>query len=297
MRICVIFNPAAKGDKARRLRRQLAAISSQAALKQTTCAGDAQRLAAEAVREGFEVIVAAGGDGTVNEVLNGLADAPDGLKQARLGVLPLGTVNVLAQELGLPLAAEPAWETILRGRELRIDLPWVEWTGDGSPQRRYFAQLAGAGLDARAVELVSWSLKKKIGKFAYIWAGLQTLSRRAPPIVVSDGQTSLSCELVLFGNGQLYAGPYRLFPEASSRDGLLDATVFPRLGWGTLFRCGPRLFLCKRLPAGVTRPLRAAQFTLTSEGRMPFELDGELVGHLPATFGVHPGALRAIVPS
>jgi diacylglycerol kinase (ATP) len=138
VRICVIFNPVAKGDKARRLRTQLDTIGSQAALKQTTCAGDARRLAAEAVKEGFEIVVAAGGDGTVNEVLNGLGDAPKGFARARLGVLPLGTVNVLARELGVPLSPGPAWEIILRNQERRADLPWAEWDSAVGRERRYF---------------------------------------------------------------------------------------------------------------------------------------------------------------
>jgi len=296
VRICVIFNPTARGDKARRFRAQLDAIGARAALKQTACAGDARRLAAEAVNEGFEVIVAAGGDGTVNEALNGLGDAPEGFARARLGVLPLGTVNVLARELGLPLASAPAWEAILRGRERRVDLPWVEWTTAAGPQRRYFAQLAGAGLDARAVELVSWPLKRKIGPLAYVVAGLRALCERAPRITVSDGQVSATGALVLLGNGRLYGGQFVLFPRANMSDGLLDATVFPRAGWGTLLRTGPVLLACKRLPAGVSRTLRSAALTLTSDGPVPFELDGELVGHLPAQFGVRPGALRLAVP-
>src|SRR5882672_2238462 len=97
--ICVIFNPTARGDKAKRFRQQLDSIAKQAKLKQTTAAGDARRLAAEAVKEGFDTIVAAGGDGTLNEVLNGIGDAPKGFEGARLGLLPLGTVNVFAREL------------------------------------------------------------------------------------------------------------------------------------------------------------------------------------------------------
>ena len=296
VRICVIFNPTARGDKARHFRKQLDAIGAHAALKQTTCAGDAHRLGTEAVSEGFDIVVAAGGDGTMNEVLNGLGDVPDGFARTRLGVLPLGTVNVLARELGLPLSTEPAWEAILRNRELRVDLPWAEWTTAAGKQRRYFAQLAGAGLDARAIELVSWPLKKKIGPLAYVVAGLKALGERAPQITISDGRTSATGELVLLGNGRLYGGHYELFPQADMSDGLLDATVFPKAGWGTLLRTGPLLLICKRLPKSVSRTLRSPAFTLTSDGPVPFELDGELVGHLPATFGLVPGALRLAGP-
>ena len=102
MRVCVIFNPVAKGDKARHFRAHLDAVGRHASLKLTRCAGDARALAAEAVREGFEIIVAAGGDGTLNEVLNGIGDVPNGFDQTRLAVLPLGTVNVFARELRIP---------------------------------------------------------------------------------------------------------------------------------------------------------------------------------------------------
>ena len=120
------------------------------------------------MREDFQVIVAAGGDGTLNEVLNGIGEEPDGFGRARLGVLPLGTVNVFAREIGMPLGLRRAWEVIRRGRESAIDLPQAEFGARDKSQRRWFAQLAGAGLDAHAVELVDWKLKKKIGFFAYV---------------------------------------------------------------------------------------------------------------------------------
>ena len=296
VRICVIFNPTAKGDRARRFRAQLDAISAHATLKQTTGAGEARRLAAGAVNEGFNVVVAAGGDGTVNEVLNGLGDAPDGFARARLGVLPLGTVNVFARELGLPLSPGAAWEVMLRDRERRVDLPWVEWAAPRGQPRRYFAQLAGAGLDARAIQLVSWRLKKWIGPLAYIYAGLKAMGEHAPRIRVSDGRTSMAGELVLIGNGRRYGGEYAVFPSASLNDGLLEAAVFPKAGWGTLLRCGPALLARQRLPAGVSRVMRASALTLAGEARVPFELDGELIGHLPATFGLQTEALRVAVP-
>ncbi len=296
MRTCVIFNPTAKGNKARHFRVQLDAIAARAALRPTACAGEARRLAAEAVREGFEVIVAAGGDGTVNEALNGLADVSDGFARTRLGVLPLGTVNVLARELGLPLRIAEAWQVILRGQERRLDLPWVEWPAGTGKERRYFVQLAGAGLDARAVEGVSWALKQKTGPLAYIVAGLKALAQPAPRITVSDGQVNRVGELVLIGNGRFYGGDYVVFPEARADDGLLDVKVFPKAGWSTLLRTGPVLLTRKRLPAGVCQSFRTGHFTLTSESEVPFQLDGELAGRLPATFGLQPATLRLCVP-
>ena len=290
------FNPAARGNKARHFRRQLDAIGSQCALKATAAAGDARRLAAEAVGEGFELVVAAGGDGTVNETLNGLGDAPEGFERARLGVLPLGTVNVFARELRIPLRLERAWEVLQRGRETRIDLPRVEFSENGVRRQCYFAQLAGAGFDARAIELVDWSHKKKIGPLAYVIAGLKALRERQPKITVCADSQSVTGEFVLVGNGRFYGGPVEIFPQADLRNGLLEICVFPRLNWWTLFRCAPGLFLSRQLPARAAQTLQAAQFNLAGEPGTAFELDGEWVGHLPATFSVERERLRVVVP-
>ena len=125
MRICVIFNPAARGDKARRFREHLGELDGKPVLRPTTGAGTGRTIAAEAVHEGFDVIVAAGGDGTVNEVLNGIADAPSGLERVRFAALPLGTINVFAREIQMPRELAAAWKVILAGRDTRIDLPEV----------------------------------------------------------------------------------------------------------------------------------------------------------------------------
>ncbi|MCX6890760.1 MAG: diacylglycerol kinase family lipid kinase [Verrucomicrobia bacterium] len=296
MRTCVIFNPAARGEKARHFRRHLEALGNQATLKLTAAAGDARRLAEEAVNEGFDIVVAAGGDGTLNEVLNGLGDAPEGFERARLGLLPLGTVNVFARELGLPVRLEAAWEAIQQGKETRIDLPCVDHEADGLRQRRYFAQLAGAGLDARAIELVHWPLKKRIGPLAYVVAGLKALMGAQSKITVTGGGRSETGELVLIGNGRLYGGQYRIFPGADLRDGRLDVCVFPRVNWLTLARCGPALLLQGRPPASLVRAFQAESLTLTSPVPTPLEADGELLGRLPATFSVQRSRLRVIVP-
>ncbi len=295
VRACVIFNPSAKGEKARRFRRHLDAIATQCTLKLTTCPGDAQRLAAEAVGEGFDTIVAAGGDGTLNEVLNGIGDAPEGFDRARIGVLPLGTVNVFAREVAIPFNPVKAWEIVQGGRERRIDLPSVEYAANGASRRRYFAQLAGAGLDARAIELVDWETKKKVGTLAYIIAGLRALMGPPSRITAAGSQTAEG-GLVLVGNGRLYGGRYQVFPDAHLQDGQLDVCVFPRVNWVTLARCGPPLLLAGRVPAAVTRTFRTSSLVLESEMPTPFEVDGELIGHLPATFSVAASKLRVVVP-
>lgn len=292
MRICVIFNPAARGDKARRFRRHLDEIGAQSGLKLTSGPGDARRLAAEAVVEKYEVVVAAGGDGTVNEVLNGIADAPEGFDRATLGVLPLGTVNVFARELGLPQKLDAAWKRIREGASRQIDLPKVEFASGTSRQRRYFVQLGGAGLDARAIELVNWELKRRTGPLAYVWAGLHAMLDTPPEITADSGAQRATGGLVLIGNGRLYGGSYRVFPKAELQDGLLDVCVFPRVNWWTLTRCGPPLLLKGKLPSGVVEHFQAANLTLNSPTKVPLEVDGELIGHLPAAFSVERKRLR-----
>jgi diacylglycerol kinase (ATP) len=291
VRICVIFNPAARGDKARRFRRHLDTIGGGAALKATAAAGDARRLAAEAVAEKYDLIAAAGGDGTVNEVLNGIGDA-NGFEKARLGVLPLGTVNVFARELKLPLRIDRAWEILQRGNEIKIDLPCAEFSKEGVRKKIYFAQMGGAGLDARAIELMDFSVKKKIGPLAYVVAGLSALREKKPQIKVSANGQNYSGELVLIGNGKFYGGTFRIFPDAEMRDGLLEICIFPKTDWLTLARCGPALLTLGRLPMNRALCVRANKFELS--GDSAFELDGEWIGRLPAAFSIEREKLRVV---
>jgi len=296
VRICVIFNPAARGEKARRFRSHIDDIGADCCLKPTRSAGMGRALAAEAVREGFDTIVATGGDGTVNEVLNGIGDEPEGFARARLAVLPLGTVNVFARELEMPLHLNRAWSVIRRGRESSIDLPQVEFSANGQRHRRYFAQLAGAGFDARAVELVDWELKKRIGFFAYVVAGLKALRADQPQISTEGGPQPVAGEQVLVGNGRLYGGSFAIFSKAKLCDGLLDVCVFPTVTWGTLAACAWGIVTGRLHKAGGARHFQAESFTLTAPARTPLELDGEQVGQLPARFSVQRQTLRVIVP-
>jgi len=291
VRICVIFNPAARGNKARHFRHYLAEIGGRSALKATAGPGDARRLATEAVHDGFDVIVAAGGDGTVHEVLNGIGDSERGFEKARLGVLPLGTVNVFARELQTPLKLERAWEVLRRGRERKIDLPRAEFPGTG--KKVYFAQLAGAGLDARAIELVDFSMKRRVGPLAYVMAGFKALFEKKPKVKASANGSSVSGELVLIGNGKFYGGPFEIFPSADLSDGLLDVCVFPEADLRTLLRCAPDFLLRRKLPERRIKRFQGAAFELTSESGN-FELDGELAGALPARFSIERERLRVI---
>lgn len=296
MRACVIFNPAAKGHKAERFRRCLADIATECELQRTAAPGDARRLAATAIQEGHDTVIAAGGDGTLNEVLNGMGDVADGFERARLGVLPLGTINVFAREIGLPMNPDAAWSILQRGNERRVDLPRIEAGDPGDRSRTYFAQLAGAGLDARAIQLVNWPLKKRIGPLAYVVAGLKAMAEPQARLTVSDGARTATGQLVLVGNGRRYGGPFQIFPDAQVSDGWLHVCIFPRVDWPTLVRCGLALLITTRLPRRSVVRLRTKSFTLIGPPDRHFEVDGELGGPLPARFTLQPAGLRVLVP-
>lgn len=296
VKTCIIFNPAARGEKARRFRQQLDGLASRAVLKPSLAAGGARALAAEAARDGFELIVAAGGDGTINEVVNGIGDVPDAFTRVRLGVLPLGTMNVLARELGIPSNLAAASNALHSGREVVIDLPQVDLHVGGKPATRLFTQMAGFGLDARAVELVSWPLKKRIGPFAYVLAAMQAKRERLPDLTVSDGTRSLRGKLIIIGNGHLYGGRWAVCPQASWDDGLLDVTAFPGVSWAALLR-GAGAILINRLHAlGGVQFLRAPALEITSAAPVPVQVDGEYAGTVPARCTVFPRRLRIALP-
>ncbi len=294
MQTCLIFNPSARGQKAEAFNARLSALFPSAALRHTKGPSDARRIASDAVREGFGTVVAVGGDGTANEVVNGIADVPGGLAAVRLGLVPLGTINVFARELGLPRNLPGAARMLAAGNELKVDLGRAEFWLNGAPQTRVFLQLAGAGLDARAVELVSWELKKKTGPMAYVVAGLHALRESQPKIEVT-GSAPASGELVLLGNGRFYGGSFELFPAASLHDGLLDICVLPAANVWSAMQAGMGLATGSVHRFWKSQCFRSPTVTLRSASRVGLQLDGEYVGELPVTFSVLPNALRVIV--
>ncbi|MEI6083574.1 MAG: diacylglycerol kinase family protein [Verrucomicrobiota bacterium] len=274
-RIFVIFNPAARGEKSQRLRQFLEAKqSARVTLAPTQRVGEATQLAANAGPD--DTIVAAGGDGTINEVVNGLNGRP-------LGILALGTVNVFAKELRIPTNIEAAWRIIEAGQTRTIDLGCATVAG----KERLFVQLAGVGFDARAVRAASWELKKKIGPLAYVWAGLKTLGETHAPV---EGGAA-----IFIGNGRYYGGKFPLFPRAKLDDGLLDVCILEKTGILALCRYGPAILLGKHTGLRGVRYFQTTELHCQSAEGTPCQLDGEDAGDIPVTFTVKPRALRVIV--
>ncbi len=289
--IAVIFNPSAGGDRALRFQRQLAGLSGGIRLFPTTGPGTAPSLAMAAAREGATAVVAAGGDGTVNEVVNGLAQLPDH-QCPSLGVIPLGTVNVFAKELDLPPDIDHCWELIRAGHRRRIDLARATHAG-GS---RWFIQMAGAGLDALAISRIQLPLKRWIGPGAYLWAGLQAIRSPLAVIHIEGGPEPVSGQLALVGNGRFYGGRFPVFPKAQLDDGQLDLAVLVRANVLSLARATLAAARGRLLNHSGVIHQQAARFTLSGPCHSPFQVEGDNIGTLPASFEIIPGALDVLCP-
>lgn len=288
--IAVVFNPTARGDRARSSRERLRSIAVGSTLLPTSGPGDAITLSRQAAEAGADVVVAAGGDGTVNEVVNGLCAVPPARRPA-MGILPMGTVNVFARELGMPMDPGESWKTILEGRTSLLDVACAEHGGG----MRRFVQLAGAGLDAEAIRRVRWGLKQWTGPLAYVWAGLGALASRLPEIDVAGTGFAARGHLVLIGNGRLYGGGFRVFPSAAWDDGVLDLAVLRRANVLAMARAALAAWhgRAESLP-GVSH-FQASSFVLSSRDTgARFQVEGDDMGALPARFLVEPRSLRVI---
>jgi YegS/Rv2252/BmrU family lipid kinase len=283
-RSCIILNPAAKGERARRLSSRLQELMPEVTIKLTKCPGDAEALAERAVQQGYHTVICAGGDGTLNEVVNGLAGS-----EVVLGVLPVGTMNVFALELGISSKLEEAVRIIRAGRVRKVDLAWAN--------QQCFVQLAGVGLDAQIVSETDVGAKKTFGPLSYVFTLTQVAGRKPPRLRIQRGdRTETTGSFVLVGNGRYYGGPFKFFPHGDIADGKLDVCVFKKMSHIDIFR------YLQGILAGTHTTFRDVEYFQTkslrvdSEDPVPVEVDGELYGHVPVDFSVEPRALRVLVP-
>ena len=281
-RTCIIINPAARGARARLKRLQKAAHG--AVIKETVGPGDAEAKAERAVEQGYETIVAAGGDGTINEVVNGIGTAP-----VALGILPMGTVNVFAMELGIPFNLEAAWKVIRAHKVRAIDL--------ASANGHYFVQMAGVGLDAQIVQRNKLDIKAVLGPLSYLLTATRVAAEKPPVLkVICEGRATTEGSFVLVGNGRLYGGPFALFNEADQQDGYLDVCVFKRMNHLALMR-----YFRGALFGSISRfsdvdYFKARKLIVKSDRPVPLEADGEVIGHAPVEFTLRRRKLRVLVP-
>jgi YegS/Rv2252/BmrU family lipid kinase len=235
---------------------------------------------------GNRLVVAAGGDGTINEIINGLDE------EATLGILPLGTANVLARELGLPLDVERACERILHGERVRIDLG-VAMNQEGVERR--FACMAGIGFDAHVVRAVTPRLKRRLGGLAFALMAFKVLAAEDFPWVqVIHGDMTHVTRFAIVANAHRYGGVYRVSRSGLLTSGELEVVLVGRVS--VLLRPDILGRILARRP--LDRSMRSFTATEVSahapDADVPVQLDGEVWGYLPMYFRVEPQALEVV---
>jgi YegS/Rv2252/BmrU family lipid kinase len=253
---------------------------------ETLAPGDATRLAADAARAGQPVVLAGGGDGTLNEVIQALAGT-----STAVGAVPLGTVNVWVRELGLSLDPAEATGQLLRGQTRRLDL--------GRVNGRYFLLMAGLGFDAAAVHAVEGTRRKRrFGPLAFVAAGaLEAIRTRGQRLRLrADGRTfETNAALVTVGNTRLWAGAVRITHRATAADGLLDVCVFPGLSLLTKLRHLFLVFIGRHEDDPDVTYLQVRELLVAARPPIPIQVDGEPFGTTPARIEIVPGAVRVLV--
>ena len=276
--VVIILNPAAGNlETLRDWQQRVESLVGRWPVRTTSYAGEAETLARRAVEEGFGRVVAAGGDGIVGS-------------GAALGILPLGTVNVFAMELGLPTNdLERCWEIIQAGNIRLVDLP--------SANGKYFVQLGGIGLDAQAVKETTLAFKRSLGPLSYLISAAHIAARQPPQLLIeSEDAPVQEGSFVLVGNGRLYGGPFPFFKQAVVDDGLLDVVLFKRLGFVEIIKYLHDVVFSSDIRVPEIEYFQTRQLRVSSEQDVPVELDGELAGNCPVVFQMHEKALPVLSP-
>jgi Sphingosine kinase and enzymes related to eukaryotic diacylglycerol kinase len=221
----------------------------------------------------------------VNHVANGIAGS-----DAALGILPMGTVNVFAMELGLPVNdLERCWEIVEAGHMRRVDLP--------SANGKYFVQLGGIGLDAQAVKETTLTFKRSLGPLSYLISAAHIAGRQPPQLLIeSEDAPVKEGSFVLVGNGRLYGGPFPFFKQAVVDDGLLDVVLFKRLGFLEIIKYLHDVVFSSDIRVPEIEYFQTRQLRVSSEQDVPVELDGELAGNCPVDFQMHEKLLPVLSP-
>lgn len=258
----------------------------EASCHATTGEGDATAAAAEAVERGtYDLIIAAGGDGTLNEVINGMAEKPN---RPPLGVMPLGTTNDFARAMGIPKNWEDSCDLILRQESRLIDL--------GKANDRYFINIAGGGRLTELTYEVPSRLKTMMGQLAYYLKGIEKMASLSPQelYIRANGQELIHDEFMLFliANTNSVGGFEKLAPDARIDDGLFDVIAVKKCNLAEFVRLVTLAIRGEHLQDKKVVYFRTDAMEVTSPGYVQLNLDGELGGTLPGRFEILPQHLR-----
>jgi len=305
----VIVNPASAGGRTGRdwprVQRCLRDAGVEFEAGMTSTAGDATRLAREALRDGFARVVAVGGDGTLNEVVNGFFDpetrAPIN-PEAALGMLPSGTGGDFRKTAGIPLAHAAACALLARGDVRTIDAGRIDYHGGGAPAPRWFVNIADCGIGGDVVHRVNASRKAAGGTLTFLYhslAALMTFGSRMVRVDVDGTVTEGPMQNVVVANAQYFGGGMRIAPEARLDDGLFDVVLLADMGRRRAITGIGTLYRGRHVGRPGVTVSRGRVVTVTPLEQRPilFDVEGEQVGRAPATLTCLPGALRLCAPA
>jgi len=295
--IFLIYNPTAKRASEKKVVKAIRFLRSkgyEVEVRFTEQKGNAESLAREGITESPSLIIAAGGDGTFNEVINGIVGS-----EVPMAILPLGTTNVLAKELGIPENVEGAMEIAVNSTPKTVSLGKIsgiredQLTPHPSPHTRYFVLMAGIGFDGKAVFGVNETLKRISGKGAYIYSALKTLSGFSPGelLFTIDGETYSGYSAVI-AKAAKYGGHFKISPHARLIDPVLYACLFKGEKRLDIIRYVSGMVLGRHLRFRDIAYVKAT--TVEIRGDAHIQIDGDYFGKTPARVELVPDIVRLI---
>lgn len=287
-RILLIYNPTAGASRRARFESVVAALRHlpcELTMAETTYRGHAEELARTAAAANFDVVAACGGDGTVNEIINGLSG-----KDIALGIIPLGTANVLAGEIGLTRDPQKIAEALALGPIRAVHV--------GQANGRRFTMMAGIGFDALVVSTVSLKLKKWIGPLAYVWESMRQSARygfQAHDVTI-DGVAYRPVSMVAC-KGRHYGGPYIAAPDASLGEATFHIVLMNGRGWLSVLRYGIGLILGRMTSWGDVQLVSGREVIVRGGAGEPVQGDGDIIATLPLRIALDPQTVRMVYPA
>lgn len=272
LRYPLLFNPNARGQKGKKALKFIMKNAARFALYATNDEAEAVELAAEFAKKGEAVVIAAGGDGTLNAVIQGLKGS-----ETALGIFPSGTMNVFARELGIPVPGmnnmplRKALDVIDENHTKKVDM--------FSVNGRAFIQMAGVGFDAQIIEETDPDLKKILGPMIYLASAVKVLGAEPPKMQLKTDEGKVyEGAAILVGNGGYYGGQVKLFSKAQNDDKLLDFIIFKESGYRFIVDVLAGMSSVEMNSNTNIEYVQARSAEIVSDREIPLQVDGELIG-------------------
>jgi len=297
----IIVNPTAGAGRAAKKWPQISSYLKNIGLSfehdLTESLGHATELAKSAAKKGYELVVSVGGDGTINEIVNGLYDSGS-IRDVMLGIISTGTGSDYIRSVGLPCQFKEACQRLVNPRKLLVDLGVAEYTSNGRNGKRLFVNCAGLGFDAEIVKATTQRFKAWGGKPSYL-AGLLTtflLYHNRKVSLRVDGKTEdKKVCTILVSNGKYAGGSMLVAPHADPTDGFLDVLIIEELSKPDLLWSLPRIYRGTHLTHPKVTLEKARDVYIQSMQQASLQADGELLGETPVRFQVLPAILNLAI--